>query len=275
VLAVSGPSGAGKTRLLRRLIPALAARGLRVAAIKHTRHLHALDVPGKDTALLRRAGAVAAAITGPAGVATFGPPEPSLGAIVRLLPPVDLVLVEGFRAAAVPRIEVHRRSVSARFRCAGDPRVLAVVGDARPPWAVPFLRPTEVERLADLLCQRLELPVRQARLPGRRPVRRLVPGRSERTFAPGRAKMPKTSSRRKASSRATTGSRSDAGRKGGRATLRARGPEFFSRIGRKGGKSRSRRAAAAQRGAGRTRAGAAAKPRPRRTTARRRRGRTR
>ncbi len=84
--------------------------------------------------------------------------------------------------------------------------------------------------------------------------------------------MPKTT-RRKAGQ--TTGrSRSDAGRKGGRATLRARGPEFVSEIGRKGGKSRSRKARAAKRGAqgqsGRT---ASAKPRSRPGAGSRRRGR--
>ena len=62
-----GPSGVGKTRLLVRLIPALARRRVRVAVLKHTRHAHPFDRPGKDTEVLRRAGAVAAAIEGPAG----------------------------------------------------------------------------------------------------------------------------------------------------------------------------------------------------------------
>jgi molybdopterin-guanine dinucleotide biosynthesis adapter protein len=268
VLAVSGPSGVGKTRLLRRLIPALAARGLRVAVLKHTRHAHRLDVPGKDTDLLRRAGAVAAAIAGPGGVAWFGPPEASLEALVHLLPPVDLVLVEGFRAARIPRIEVHRRSVSRRFLCAGDPDVFAVVGDAPPPRPLPLLRPGEVARLAELVCRRLELGRR--RLRGGGGVRSLSAGRGERASAPRRVEMPKTSARRVKGHTARR-SRSDAGRKGGRATLRARGPEFFSRIGRKGGKARSRRAAALRR-AGRAEV---ARPRPRGAATSSRRGHAR
>ena len=109
VVAVSGWSGAGKTRLLARLIPALARRGVSCAVVKHTRHPHAFDRPGKDTFVLRRAGAVAAAIEGPGETAWFGPPAGGLRALVALLPPVDLVLAEGFKDAPVPRVEVHRR----------------------------------------------------------------------------------------------------------------------------------------------------------------------
>jgi len=43
IVAVSGRSGSGKTRLLSRLIPALAARGVAVGLLKHTRHEHAFD----------------------------------------------------------------------------------------------------------------------------------------------------------------------------------------------------------------------------------------
>lgn len=157
VVAVSGPSGAGKTRLLARLVPALARRGVSCAVVKHTRHPHAFDRPGKDTDVLRRAGAVAAAISGPAGTAWFGPSVPGLEALVALLPPVRLVLAEGFREARVPRVEVHRRSVSRAFLCARDRRVFAVVTDEPPPRAVPAFGVDDVEPLADLLCARLAL----------------------------------------------------------------------------------------------------------------------
>jgi general stress protein YciG len=75
--------------------------------------------------------------------------------------------------------------------------------------------------------------------------------------------MPKTTARRR-TGRTSGRSRSDAGRKGGRATLRARGPEFFSEIGRKGGKSRSRNARAAARRSTSRQAGRAATAKPRR-----------
>jgi molybdopterin-guanine dinucleotide biosynthesis protein MobB len=181
IVCISGPSGVGKTRLLLRLIAVLTARGLRVAAVKHTRHAHPLDVPGKDTDRFRRAGAAAAAIAGPRGTASFGPPVDGPEALVRVLPPVDVVLAEGFRAAPLPRIEVHRRSIARGFLCARDPHVFLVVGDEPPPRSLPLARPSEVDRVADLLSLRLAIRARPG-LPRRRPMRRLPAGRSKRTL---------------------------------------------------------------------------------------------
>ncbi len=158
VLAVSGPSGAGKTRLLVGLIPALERRGLRVGALKHAGHPHPLDRPGTDSARLRRAGALAVAVQGPAEMAFFGPPlRGGPRALARLLPPVDLVLAEGFKRQPLPRLEVHRRAVDRAFLCSRDRRVLAVVGDEPPPRGLPFFRPSQVEALAEFLVKRLRL----------------------------------------------------------------------------------------------------------------------
>ncbi len=254
VVAVSGRSGAGKTRLLSRLIPALARRGVSCAVLKHTRHPHPFDRPGKDTEVLRRAGAVAAAIEGPAGMAWFGPAAGGLDALVARMPPVALVLAEGWKDAALPRVEVHRRTMAQPFLCADDARVFAVVTDEPPPRPVPAFRPDEVEPLADLLCARFRVGARaggRARLRPGPAVSSLRAEGSGRTVAPGRAKRmaKKTGSRRRG--RRSSGSRQGAGRKGGRATLRARGPEFFSEIGRKGGKKSGARRRASARSSGR------------------------
>jgi molybdopterin-guanine dinucleotide biosynthesis protein B len=156
-VAVSGRSGSGKTRLLRRLIPALAARGVRVGVLKHTRHEHPFDQAGKDTEVLRTAGAVAAAIQGPAAMALFGPPRGGARELARLLPPCDLVLAEGWREAALPRVEVHRRGVAREWLCASDRRVFAVVTDEPPPRRLPVFEADDVEGLAELLIVRFGL----------------------------------------------------------------------------------------------------------------------
>ncbi len=164
IVAFSGPSGAGKTRLLVRLIPLLRARGLRVGALKHSGHPHGLDRRGKDSERLRRAGAVAAAVQGPGELAWFGPPlRGGARALARLLPPVDLVLAEGFRSEPLTRVEVHRAAVSREFLCARDRRVIAVVSDEPPPRPLPCFAPAEVEALAAFLCRRIGR--RQGRAP--------------------------------------------------------------------------------------------------------------
>jgi molybdopterin-guanine dinucleotide biosynthesis protein B len=259
VVAVSGFSGSGKTRLLARLIPALARRGVTTAVVKHTRHPHAFDRPGKDTDVLRRAGAAAAAIDGPDGMAFFGPPAGGLRALVSFLPPVDLVLAEGWKDARVPRIEVHRRRIARAFLCSRDPHVFAVVTDEPPPRRVPAFSSAAVAELAELVCSRFGLgrPSRKrARLRVRPGVSSLRAEGSGRTVAPGRRKrMAKTTSGSRRGAGRSRGSRQGAGRKGGRATLRARGPEFFSEIGRKGGKKSGARRRASARGSSRTMGG--------------------
>lgn len=166
IVAISGPSGVGKTRLIARLLPCLAELGLRVGVVKHSGHHHGFDVPGKDTEVLRRAGAVAAAISGPRETAWFGPPVAGARALARLLPQVDLVLAEGFKTERLRRIEVHRRSVSARFLCAGDPAVMAVVTDEPPPRPVPTFTAADAGALAHFMVERLRLRRRGSRAPG-------------------------------------------------------------------------------------------------------------
>jgi molybdopterin-guanine dinucleotide biosynthesis protein B len=168
VVAFSGPSGAGKTRLLARLIRLLRRRGVTVSIIKHTGHRHAFDIPGKDTDLLRRAGALAAAIQGPDGLALFAPPRPGARALARLLPPCDLVLAEGWRGEPLPRVEVRRRSVEGGGPSALDPRALALVTDGAPAGHLPCFRPDRLGGLADLLVERFVARRTPRRAQGRR-----------------------------------------------------------------------------------------------------------
>ncbi|HYS79993.1 MAG TPA: molybdopterin-guanine dinucleotide biosynthesis protein B [Anaeromyxobacteraceae bacterium] len=289
VLAFSGVSGSGKTTLLVKLIPALRARGLTVAALKRSGHVHPFDRPGKDSARLRGAGALAVVLTGPHEVAYFGPPRAGIDELVALLPPCDLVVAEGFKGEPLPRVEVHRAAVGGGFLCSRDRRVLAVVSDVEPPRPLPWFSAREVEALAEWVA-RFALRDGGGGAGGAAADERALAGRKRHAHRTSRAGKPKretgmaktttrkaiagrrgaaTSARRGRSSTARQTSRrrrgaatvQEAGRKGGRRTLERRGPEFYSRIGRKGGKTSGgvRRAAAK----GRAR-GATARRKPRR-----------
>ncbi len=274
ILAFSGASGSGKTSLLVKLIPALRSRGLAVCALKHSGHPHSFDARGKDSARLRRAGALAVALQGPAELAWFGPPVVGgIRALARLLPRVDLIVAEGFKDEPVPRIEVHRSEVAEGFLCRRDPRVVAVVSDEEPPRRLPWFTAGEVEALADFVARftrsggqargrALASPgARAHRMAGAgsppRETRAMVRTGKKSGEARGRRGTGRTAGRAVASTR-RVGRRGggatvrEAGRKGGRRTLERRGPEFYSRIGRKGGKSSGtarRNAARARRGA--------------------------
>jgi len=111
VVGFVGPSNVGKTSLLERLIPALAARGLSVAAVKHSSHGFAADRPGKDSHRLYGAGASAVALISREQLATFtrrevaAGDEVSLDAALAGLPDgIDVVLAEGFSWEPIPRV---------------------------------------------------------------------------------------------------------------------------------------------------------------------------
>jgi molybdopterin-guanine dinucleotide biosynthesis adapter protein len=168
VVAFSGRSGSGKTTLLVKLIPALRSRGLTVAAFKHSGHPHSFDQPGKDSARLREAGAVAVVLEGASELAYFGPPLRDVRALLRLVPPCDLVLAEGFRQADLPRVMVDRGRGRPRVPASWRRELLAVVSAVEPSLEVPWFLPSEVEALADHLVGSLSArrPPRERARPG-------------------------------------------------------------------------------------------------------------
>ncbi len=136
VLGLVGWSGSGKTTLLTAMLPLLRARGLRVSTIKHAHHGFDIDRPGKDSYRHRAAGAhevLVASATRWALLHELDGPEPALPALLARLAPVDLVLVEGFRQAACPKLEVHRPSLGQPPLWPGRPDIVAVASDAALP----------------------------------------------------------------------------------------------------------------------------------------------
>ena len=57
IIGFSAYSGTGKTTLLKKIIPLLKQRKLKLAVIKHAHHNFDLDQPGKDSYEIRKSGA--------------------------------------------------------------------------------------------------------------------------------------------------------------------------------------------------------------------------
>lgn len=134
VIGIAGWSNAGKTTLIEKLTRHFTDNGLRVATIKHTHHKFEVDKPGSDTARHRAAGASETAIVSGSRVAviqeieTRG--EPTLDDIVSRLHPADIVFVEGYKSAAIPKIEVRRAAVATeRVLANNDPLVIGIAAD--------------------------------------------------------------------------------------------------------------------------------------------------
>ena len=134
VLGISGWSGCGKTTLIVALIPRLRARGLTVSTLKHAHHDVDLDSPGKDTWRHREAGAQEVILaTGRRWTLLHelrDAPEPPLAELLTHLQPVDLVLVEGWKSGAYPKLEIWRpHAVLKPPRFPDDHTVIAVACD--------------------------------------------------------------------------------------------------------------------------------------------------
>jgi molybdopterin-guanine dinucleotide biosynthesis protein B len=156
VLGVSGWSGAGKTTLLAELIPLLVARGVKVSTIKHAHHEFDVDKPGKDSYRHREAGAAEVLISSAKRYAIMhehrGAAEPTLEELLTRLNPVDLVLVEGFKASGHAKIEVWRASVGKPMLQPDDPSVIAVTSDTPVPGLpVPVLDANRPQQVADFI----------------------------------------------------------------------------------------------------------------------------
>jgi molybdopterin-guanine dinucleotide biosynthesis protein B len=160
IIGLAGWSGSGKTTLVTNVIPVLVRRGLKVATVKHAHHEFDTDQPGKDSWLHRQAGASEVAIVSSRRWAIVhelgqGPqqePEPPLADILAKLSPVDLVIVEGFKRHAHPKLEVFRAAVGKPLLHPEDDCIVAVATDAPLPQAsVPVLMLADIEGIANVL----------------------------------------------------------------------------------------------------------------------------
>jgi molybdopterin-guanine dinucleotide biosynthesis protein B len=158
IIGLAGWSGSGKTTLIKKLIPRLIARGIAVSTLKHAHHGFDLDQPGKDSFFHRTAGATEVIISSAKRWAILHElreqPEWDLAALVGKMSAVDLVLVEGFKRDAFPKLEIHRIANGKPLIHPEDPHIVAVASDSALPAAqVPVVDLNDIEAIADLLLK--------------------------------------------------------------------------------------------------------------------------
>jgi len=158
VMGLAGWSGSGKTTLLTRLIPVLVGQGLRVSTLKHAHHAFDIDRPGKDSFAHRSAGASEVLVASGSRWALMhelrGDAEPSLAAHLARLEAVDLVLVEGWKREAHPKLEVHRAANGRDWLHPEDPAVVGIAADRAPPSGrLPWFGLDDIEAIARFVLE--------------------------------------------------------------------------------------------------------------------------
>ena len=160
VYGVIGWKNSGKTSLMERLVAAISGRGFSVSTVKHVHHAVDLDQPGKDSFRHREAGArevVLASADRFALMVEHRGPEPDLPAVLARLAPVDLVLVEGYKRDAHPKVEVWRAETGQPLIQPDDPLVHAVATDTALSLPVPVLDLNDTGAVADFILREVGL----------------------------------------------------------------------------------------------------------------------
>ena len=158
ILSIVGKSDSGKTTLLEKVVRDLTSRGYRIATIKHDVHSFQIDHEGKDSWRHKQAGAVLTVISSPSQVALVADADHdhSLEEIrKKFVSGTDLIISEGFKREAHPKIEVYRSARSKDMICVADDNLVAVAGHPEnPPEGIPIFDLDHVGPLCDFIERR-------------------------------------------------------------------------------------------------------------------------
>jgi molybdopterin-guanine dinucleotide biosynthesis protein B len=159
VIGFCGYSGSGKTTLIEQLIARLTLAGQRVSVVKHAHHDFDIDHEGKDSWRHRQAGAFEVVIASNRRLAKMREfplrAQPTLHQLVAELSDCDWALVEGFKRAALPKIEVWRAATGKPAQYPTDARVIAIATDSPAnlpaPTRLPLFDLDQIDRIAEFM----------------------------------------------------------------------------------------------------------------------------
>ena len=161
IFGFAGWSGSGKTTLIEQLIPRFVQRGLKVSLIKHAHHTFDVDHPGKDSWRHRQSGASEILVTSSRRWVLMhelrGAHEPSFEEHAKRISPCDLLLVEGFKHAPIPKLEVWRKETGEALLHPNDPHIVAVASDAKVETKLPLLDLNDADGICAFILKKLEL----------------------------------------------------------------------------------------------------------------------
>lgn len=161
IYGVVGWKNAGKTGLMERLVTEITGRGITVSTVKHAHHSFDVDHPGKDSYRHRVAGATEVLLASRYRFALMhelrDSDEPTLQELLTHLGPVDLVLVEGYKRDAHPKVEAHRAETGNPLIAPDDDTIRAVASDVPLDLDRPVFDLNDTAAIADFILSEVGL----------------------------------------------------------------------------------------------------------------------
>mmetsp|Transcript_20 Transcript_20/g.42 ORF Transcript_20/g.42 Transcript_20/m.42 type:complete len:170 (+) Transcript_20:128-637(+) len=155
IYGVVGWKNSGKTGLMERLVTEITRRGFSVSTVKHAHHSFDVDHPGKDSHRHRMAGAREVLLASKNRWAVMhelrDKDEPSLEELLTKLSDVDLVLVEGYKRDAHPKVEAHRQETGNELISPEDPTIRVIASDVSLVHEKPVFDLNDTEAIADFI----------------------------------------------------------------------------------------------------------------------------
>lgn len=156
VIGFSAYSGTGKTTVMERVIRALTQKGLRVGVVKHDGHDFDIDHPGRDSYRHTQAGAQTVAIASAKKTAVIRQAGSTLEQCLDRIQNVDLILVEGFKHAAIPRIGLCRKETGKGFPEPPENYIAVITDDQELQTGVPRFSFNDTPGVADFIIREIQ-----------------------------------------------------------------------------------------------------------------------
>ena len=164
IFGVVGWKNSGKTTLMTNIIRELTDRGFDVSVIKHAHAKFEIDHPGRDSFKMREAGARQVTLSSPRRFAVMrelgDAPEMTFDELLPYAGPCDLVLVEGYKRDAYPKIEIRREGAASREPLSATfPQIVAIASD-RPEQEqeqLPVFQLDDIANIVDFIVSTLGL----------------------------------------------------------------------------------------------------------------------
>ena len=161
LFGIVGWKNAGKTGLMERLVTEIIGRGFTVSTVKHAHHSFDVDHAGKDSFRHRAAGATEVLLASRNRFALMhelrAQEEPILAELLSKLSPVDLILIEGYKRDAHPKVEAHRAETGNALIAPDDPTIKAVASDVTLDLDLPVFNLNDTAQIADFIMNEVGL----------------------------------------------------------------------------------------------------------------------